>query len=32
MKERSIATKVAAVFEDILVAVELGHDQIGMKL
>jgi len=32
IKERTVATKAAAVLEDILNAVELGHDQIGLKI
>lgn len=31
MKERAVATKVAAVVEEMLFAVEFGHDQIGLK-
>lgn len=31
MKERTIATKVAGVLEEILIAVEFGHDQLGQK-
>ncbi len=32
MKERTLASKVATVVEEILTAVEFGHDQTGLKL
>lgn len=32
IKERAIAIQVGEVMEDIIDAVERGHDQIGLKL